>query len=914
MDQRSGDSQPGPLSGVATDSAANQGRDLRISLILAIVCLIVYNANLRSISAADTFGARYLPFAIWRYHTVLLDPIATIAAQGRPIPIKPDQGYAAFWIVRVRGGHTVSLYPITVPLLIAPLYLPAVAYLEVKGWDQTDLDRVARIMEKLSASLLAAMSTALLYLLLRRRAEPRLAFLLALAYAFGTTTWMIGSQALWQHGMAELLIVAAMFVLTGPCNARRAILAGILCGLTACNRPPDSLIAAALAIYGLWWARRLAPLMVAAAAIPALFLLIYNFGVVGHYAGAYGLVGKASFFQHNALYGLAVLLFSPSKGLFVFSPFLLVIPFCLPQVFADRRTRAITTAAGIAGVALLLVYSRADWRQGASWGPRWLSDVLPILFWMLPPAVSSLNRIGRVAFAVACCAATAIEVIGAFWYTGVSDIAIYAAPALPSDVAAVWNFQNAPFVAELRHPRAPAELADSLRGNFDTMSTHDGVFESIATGGPITVEGWALFDGHSPYELRVLVDGKTAAVTRDFLVRPDVTKALGYASPSGWRVAIPRPSFTPGKHTIAIVTSAKEGGDMRYLVQRSFTALERARGNDLALSARIAAAILANRQRPEGYWLTAFNNGQHFRQLGQELNIFAIAAILDILKPVEADAGLADNVRRARHFLSEQIESNGLVRYHGRPDAATIGTLGCAITPDSDDTTLVWRIAPSPRSELLPIALATLQMFRTPQGLYRTWLATQDRYQCIDPGQDPDPADATIQMHVLMLLSQTNPPAARGLCQALQRSIHDERIWVYYRKAPLLPMLRQADLRQAGCPVEVPAERIRAAPPEQDTWIAAGDQLERMLGVGGSPPTEAETHNLLAKLSDDDFSALRSTPPLLYHNDLTASVTRYYWSEDFGFALWLRLHFENVRRSSDGVCGDQHEPPTCHTN
>ncbi len=910
---RSGDCKACLPSSVETDSTANKGRDLRTSLLLAILCLLVYNANVRSISAADTFGARYLPFGMWRYHTILLDPISTVVGQGHPIPQKPHQTNSAFWIVRVRGGHTVSLYPITAPVLVAPLYLPAVVYLSVRGWDQLDLDRVARIMEKLCASLLGAMSTALLYLLIRRRAEPRLSLLLALAYAFGTTTWIIGSQALWQHGMGELLIVTAMFVLTGRCNPRRAILAGIACGLIACNRPPDSLIAAALAIYGLWWAARLAPLMLGAAAVPAIFLLIYNFGIVGHYAGAYGLVDSATFFQHNLFYGLAVLLFSPAKGLFVFSPFLLLIPFCLPQIFADRRTRAITVALAIAAVVLLLVYSKADWRQGASWGPRWLTDLLPILFWMLPPAVGSLNRGGRVAFALACCAGIAIEGIGAFWYTGASDIAIYDKPR-PGELAGVWNFRNAPFLAELRHPRAPADLTDSLRGNFDTMSTHDGPFQRIVTGGQITVEGWALFNGQTPYEARVLIDGAAAAITRTFFVRPDVAHALGYTIPSGWSMSIPTPSFEPGKHSIAIVASGKEGGDIRYLVQRSFTVLERTNRKDLALSARIAGAILANRQRESGYWLTAFNNAAHFRQLGQELNIFVIAEILDVLKPLEAQAGLTDNVVRAHRFLSEQIESSGLVRYHGRPDAATIGTLGCAITPDADDTSLVWRIAPSPHSELLPMALATLKMFRTPQGLYRTWLATRDRYRCIDPGQDPDPADATIQMHVLMLLSQANPPAARTLCQALQRSIHDERIWVYYRAAPLLPILRQADLRQAGCPLELPVEWIRTTPPEQDIWLAAGDQLERMLGVGGPPPTEVETHNLLVKLADDNFSALRATPPLLYHNDLTASVTRYYWSEDFGFALWLRLYFENMRRFSPGPCGGQHAPAACGPN
>jgi hypothetical protein len=48
--------------------------------------------------------------------------------------------------------------------------------------------------------------------------------------------------------------------------------------------------------------------------------------------------------------------------------------------------------------------------------------------------------------------------------------------------------------------------------------------------------------------------------------------------------------------------------------------------------------------------------------------------------------------------------------------------------------------------------------------------------------------------------------------------------------------------------------------------------------------------NLLVRIGSDDFAQLRRTPPLLYHNDLTASVSRFYWSEDVGYALWLRLY------------------------
>src|SRR6185295_7589184 len=123
------------------------------------------------------------------------------------------------------------------------LYLPAVGYLRPQGWTDGRLDHTARVMEKLSASLLAALSAALLYLLLRRRAAAPIALVLTLAYAFGTTTWVVSSQALWQHGMAELLVIGALLVLTAPPTAPRALLAGLLCGLIAGNRPPDAILA-----------------------------------------------------------------------------------------------------------------------------------------------------------------------------------------------------------------------------------------------------------------------------------------------------------------------------------------------------------------------------------------------------------------------------------------------------------------------------------------------------------------------------------------------------------------------------------------------------------------------------------------------------------------------------------------------
>jgi hypothetical protein len=319
---------------------------------------------------------------------------------------------------------------------------------------------------------------------------------------------------------------------------------------------------------------------------------------------------------------------------------------------------------------------------------------------------------------------------------------------------------------------------------------------------------------------------------------------------------------------------------------------------DLAFGAQLAAAVITSRQQVAGYWLTTYTNQAHFQGPQFEMNTFLTSVMIDILNPVATEAGLGESLQRARHYLAGQIEDGGLVRYHGRPDAPTIGTLGCVITPDADDTALVWRIAPASRPELLPAALATLDRYRTKEGLYRTWLAPKDRYECINPGEDPNPPDVAIQMHVLMFLAQADPPAAHALCRALASAIGDERIWVYYRTAPLIPILRQADLQRAGCALEVPASRLRTSAPGQEDWIATGQLLEHFQGIGSAAPNSAEVIDLLGRLSQNGFSSLRGAPPLLYHNDLTASASRFYWSEEFGYALWLRLYFENLHHRS----------------
>lgn len=877
-------------------------RDAAVCLLLGLVAFLVYNANLRAIAAADSYAARYLPFSIWRHHSLALDPIASVVAQGRKTPDAPGEVDTAFWMLKGRGDRLISLYPVVVPVVIAPLYAPAIVYLDAKGWEPLRLDRVARLMEKLCASLLAAASVALLYLLLRRRSEPGTAVLLTLAFAFGTTTWVISSQALWMHGLGELLVVATLFVLTGPRTAWRVAAAGLLCALIACNRQPDAVLAAGLGLYALWWAGRSSPLFLAAAAVPVGLLLTYNWLLVGHLVGAYALVGKSWFLDHDPLTGIAGLLVSPTRGLFVFSPFLLLVPLCLPRILRDRSARGLTVAVGGAVVLQLALYGLADWRQGISWGPRWLTDMLPILVWMLPPAFAALSAAGRVAFVAACVVAIAIEAVGAFWYTGAVDTALLAATG-PDRMRAAWDVRNAPFIAELRHPRAPADLMVELDGSIDIAAVREE--PGGAVGPQLEIAGWALADRRTPAELVVTIDGRFTAGTTAFFERIDVVRALGETSPSGWRVTVPARDLAPGEHVVAALVRADTSSEPRLLRVRNFTVTADDAGPDreLAVAARQAARVLAERQQGPGYWLTTYTDGASYERPGREMNTFTNAVMLDVVGPVAEAAGVAGVAAHARDFLARQIEAGGLVRYHGRADAPTIGSLGCKITPDADDTALVWRVAPpADHPELLREALATLDRFRTGDGLYRTWLAPRERYECIDPGNDANPADIGIQMHVLMLLAQADPPAATALCAALRRGLARPRNWVYYTLAPPVVILRLADLREAGCELELPPWRTETSVPGQETWTAAAQLVQQIASAQSTSAAYPEISRLLRKLAADNFALLAQAPPLIYHNDLTASVRRFYWSEELGYALWLRLYFEDKRARSRLTC------------
>lgn len=416
--------------------------------LIFLACLVVYNANLRYTGSADSLAASQLPFRLLRGHGLTLEEPRTIPEAMR---------YSYF---QNRRGQWISLYPVLTPLAVTPLYAPAILLEKGRPW--VNHLGIQLGMQKLSASIIASASTLVLLLTLRKITSEKLAIWLTVAYAFGTSTWAISSQSLWQHGMGELLLCLALLLLAGGIDTppRLAIL-GMVAGLLAANRPTDALFSIALAGIVLWDRRSRAwPFFLAAAPIGAL-LVAYNLAQFGTLTGGYAHFhypnSRAFGLEPLNVSGFLGLLFS-NRGIFFFSPFLLLV--FLRRWKEEERIRGLRVLL-FAYVSSLFLHGLAfDWMGGYCYGPRYALHGLPVLVVAL---VEPLERIWKLAwaratFVGAAVLSIAIQAIGAFFYpNGDSGDWHYG----------LWTIRKSPPMLALRAgpamPDFPALLPRSVR-------------------------------------------------------------------------------------------------------------------------------------------------------------------------------------------------------------------------------------------------------------------------------------------------------------------------------------------------------------------------------------------------------------------------------------------------------------------
>ena len=235
-------------------------------------------------------------------------------------------------------------------------------------------------MQKTLAALLMATLAVVIFLTARLILPFEWSLLISAATAFGTQVWSTASRAMWSHTPGILILGVAVFLIiraeTKGCPLRPVLLGTCLSWLYFI-RPTFSLSIIAIGIYVLLYHRAsLLPFVLTGCLWLAAFIVYseYHFGhlLPPYYNNIYK-VGALSRFGER----LAGVLISPSRGLLIYVPVLIVIGYLLVRYRSTSTRRLVNLAAAVVIAHVLLIATFAEWHGGGSYGPRLLTDVVP---------------------------------------------------------------------------------------------------------------------------------------------------------------------------------------------------------------------------------------------------------------------------------------------------------------------------------------------------------------------------------------------------------------------------------------------------------------------------------------------------------------------------------------------------------
>jgi hypothetical protein len=385
---------------------------LLAALLVLAVASVVFTSRVRDVRS-DSRATLALAQEFVQHGTFTLDRLS------------PEAKRDAAHVLIEKNGHVYSRFP----LGSSVLSLPVVAVATVLG---VDLERYEneRMFQVLIAAAIAVGSVLLLVRIARHFLPPAGALCLAAITWFGTSFASTQATALWSHDFATLLALAAI-ALALRCGSGERKWCGAAIG--AClffaylSRPTLSILAPALLAYVAAKNRRAAlQAAVVVACLVGAFVAV-SVLTLGQPLPDYYLPQRLSGSNYaTALFGN---LLSPSRGLFVFTPFLLfpLIFFRDARAGLARDRPLVAVALGWPLAHVLLVSRLGHWWGGYSYGPRLMTDILPGLSVLIAVTLGAAwSRRSRPAL-------TVMGVLGAV------SIVIHTAQGLYNPAVKRWN-------------------------------------------------------------------------------------------------------------------------------------------------------------------------------------------------------------------------------------------------------------------------------------------------------------------------------------------------------------------------------------------------------------------------------------------------------------------------------------------
>ncbi|MGI9033792.1 MAG: hypothetical protein ACR2HY_08990 [Acidimicrobiales bacterium] len=398
------------------DAEADRSRRVRRSRLALFGFVLACYLSAPNVTNTDAYLA--VPTAVSIVHSANL----TLDEFHNPLVRKP-QGFVTL------HGHRFDRFPWADALF----FLPGVVVMDVLGHLGVGHGATALVesntmgpLQLATASLVTALVAIVVSAVAYERlggsatARRRASVAVGAVFALGTSAWSTASRSLWQHGPSMLALGLALLAASRLERGHRpAVMAAALGAAVAAAYALRPTNAIAVVGFGLLVAvrhrGRLGAWLGGLVAVLVPFVAV-NVASYGRVLPPYFSAGRLSL-HPDYLEALAANLLSPARGLLVFCP---VVALSVAGVVLQIRRRALrpleAVAAGCIVVQLLVVSAQNEgWWGGHAFGPRFMTDVLPLLAYLSVPAVEALIRALRApapsALAKAAAGATAVAVV-----------------------------------------------------------------------------------------------------------------------------------------------------------------------------------------------------------------------------------------------------------------------------------------------------------------------------------------------------------------------------------------------------------------------------------------------------------------------------------------------------------------------
>ncbi len=396
------------------DISKNSQPSVKLLSILFCGCVVLFHINGgTSHVGVDTLAAPYTAWALLRTGSLDVSDYADLEPWLDMILFEDGP-----------EGERITTRPLGTTLVMDPFVAPFDDFQE----EPLSFRKMGQL-GKLASSLCIA-GAVIFFFLLCRRFIPQATWLATILFAFGNCLWSVASQSIWMHGPATLCLTGALYFMlrsSPQISWRDALLAGFLLGMAVWTRPSTGLFALASGACLLFTFRiKAMSALVVGGIVPVICHISINILWYGNWL--YGGYHSDNWQMPTPLWlGVSGLLVAPSRGLFLYTPALVLVPVGLialvrgnlGETLQSYLPRIMLGTWFLASVLTICFFAKwYDWYGGWCFGPRFLCETMPVLCLLFGIGFGSLKflswrrvAIGLVGLSVA------IQAIGVFGRT-----------------------------------------------------------------------------------------------------------------------------------------------------------------------------------------------------------------------------------------------------------------------------------------------------------------------------------------------------------------------------------------------------------------------------------------------------------------------------------------------------------------